>query len=303
MTPAKINGTTLPALAATPAPVINMIDGVPMADSRNVAAMFSKRHDNDMRDVRGLLGFEDTPCGRHFREATYVDPQNGQAYPHFLMDRDEFALVAMGFTGARATRWKLAYIEAFNRMEAELQARPTASGMMAALQDPATVLALIAHHAQETLAARAEAVEAKAEVVVTRQALAATQAVVEEAKPKVEGYDHLMSDEGTCCLADAARIIGAPQAPFFAWLRKRDFVFDKGEDTLPNARYRKEGYFQAKLVRVHRNRYREQTRVTRTGLDWLRLRWAVGPANKIEAEARGPPAGRPGPLRPTASYR
>ena len=58
-------------------------------------------------------------------------------------------------------------------MEAELRARPAATvrpaGMLAALQDPATVLAVIAHHAQETLAARAEAVEAKAEAVVTRQ--------------------------------------------------------------------------------------------------------------------------------------
>jgi len=183
----------------------------------------------------------------------------------------------------------LAFIDAFNTMATELRAGPTpmrASGMLAALQDPATVLALIAHHAQETLAARAEAVEAKAETAVTRQALVETQAVVEQAKPKVEAYDHLMGDEGMCCLADAARIIGAPQARFFDWLRRRGIVFDKGEDTLPDARYRKERYFRVRLVRVHRNRYREQTMVTRTGLDWLRLRWNVGPAKELEAEAQ-----------------
>lgn len=95
-----------------------------------------------------------------------------------------------------------------------------------------------------------------------------------------------MSDEGTCCLADAARIIGAPQVPFFAWLRKRRIVFGKGEDTLPDAKHRKDGLFRVKLIRVHRNRYREQTRVTRTGLDWLRLRWNVGPAKELEADAQ-----------------
>lgn len=37
------------------------------------------------------------------------------------MNREGFMLLAMGFTGKEALRWKLAYIAAFNRMEAELQ--------------------------------------------------------------------------------------------------------------------------------------------------------------------------------------
>ena len=37
------------------------------------------------------------------------------------MDREGFMLLAMGFTGKEALRWKLAFIAAFNRMEAELQ--------------------------------------------------------------------------------------------------------------------------------------------------------------------------------------
>jgi phage regulator Rha-like protein len=41
----------------------------------------------------------------------------------FLMDRDGFSLLVMGFTGNKALAWKLKYIEAFNRMEAELMKR------------------------------------------------------------------------------------------------------------------------------------------------------------------------------------
>nr|WP_281803491.1 Rha family transcriptional regulator [Methylocystis echinoides] len=37
------------------------------------------------------------------------------------MTRDGFTLLAMGFTGEAALRWKLKYIDAFNRMEAELR--------------------------------------------------------------------------------------------------------------------------------------------------------------------------------------
>ena len=36
------------------------------------------------------------------------------------MNRDGFTLLAFGFTGEEALDWKLAYIDAFNRMEAEI---------------------------------------------------------------------------------------------------------------------------------------------------------------------------------------
>jgi Rha family phage regulatory protein len=41
----------------------------------------------------------------------------------YLMTRDGFTFLAMGFTGKRAAQFKEKYIEAFNRMEAELMKR------------------------------------------------------------------------------------------------------------------------------------------------------------------------------------
>lgn len=41
----------------------------------------------------------------------------------YIIFRDGFTLLAMGYTGPEAMRFKLAYIEAFNRMEAELARR------------------------------------------------------------------------------------------------------------------------------------------------------------------------------------
>lgn len=38
----------------------------------------------------------------------------------YLMNRDGFTLLAMGFTGKDALEWKLKYIQAFNEMEAKL---------------------------------------------------------------------------------------------------------------------------------------------------------------------------------------
>ena len=39
----------------------------------------------------------------------------------YLMNRDGFSLLAMGFAGKKALQWKLKYIEAFNEMEETLK--------------------------------------------------------------------------------------------------------------------------------------------------------------------------------------
>ncbi|MFW6783693.1 Rha family transcriptional regulator, partial [Enterococcus faecalis] len=43
--------------------------------------------------------------------------QNKQKYRQIIMNRDGFTLLAMGFTGQKALKFKLKYIEAFNQME------------------------------------------------------------------------------------------------------------------------------------------------------------------------------------------
>ena len=56
-----------------------------------------------------------------FHPATFEN--RGKKYPMYLMNRDGFALLAMGFTGKEAVTWKLKYIEAFNQMEKQLAAQ------------------------------------------------------------------------------------------------------------------------------------------------------------------------------------
>ncbi|CAI1682725.1 Uncharacterized phage-encoded protein [Serratia fonticola] len=45
--------------------------------------------------------------------------------PYYELTRDAFVLIVMGFTGKRALQWKIDYINAFNKMEAELQKQHT----------------------------------------------------------------------------------------------------------------------------------------------------------------------------------
>lgn len=60
-----------------------------------------------------------------FYETTFEN--RGKQYPMYLMNRDGFTLLAMGFTGKAALEWKLKYIQAFNEMEKQLAQRPQLS--------------------------------------------------------------------------------------------------------------------------------------------------------------------------------
>ena len=97
-----------------------------VVSSREIAKRFGKRHDNVLRDIKnivgGLLKSEETPS-MFFVESIYQEAQNGEYYPEFLMNRDGFSLLAMGFTGQEALLWKIQYIQAFNIMEAAIRER------------------------------------------------------------------------------------------------------------------------------------------------------------------------------------
>lgn len=81
-----------------------------------VAETFGKRHDHVLRDIDEIKGVTQN-WGDLFHETTYTHEQNKQQYRMFLMNRDGFTLLAMGFTGKEALHFKLKYIEAFNQME------------------------------------------------------------------------------------------------------------------------------------------------------------------------------------------
>jgi Rha family phage regulatory protein len=98
--------------------LVMLLDDKAMTTSLNVSEMFGKRHDHVIRDIRTLIA-KGVP---NFGESSYINQQNREM-PMFLMDRDGFSLLVMGFTGNKALAWKLKYIEAFNRMEAELMKR------------------------------------------------------------------------------------------------------------------------------------------------------------------------------------
>jgi Rha family phage regulatory protein len=105
-------------------PILVVRAGEVLTNTRDVANKFDKRHDHVLRDVDNLLKNIDSPnLGNLFRLEMAPD-SNGILRRSYDLTRDGFALLAMGFTGARAIKWKVAYIEAFNTMEKATQSLP-----------------------------------------------------------------------------------------------------------------------------------------------------------------------------------
>jgi len=103
-------------------PVLTMVNGRPTTTSVEVARFFGKRHDNVLRDIEALRSATPPEFNAlNFEAVEYVDAK-GESRPTCLLTRDGFTLLAMGFTGKKALQFKLAYIEAFNQMEAKLSA-------------------------------------------------------------------------------------------------------------------------------------------------------------------------------------
>ncbi|MCJ8507948.1 Rha family transcriptional regulator [Rhizobium lemnae] len=102
-------------------PIVTLQNGQPVTTSANVAELFGKRHDHVLRDIDALLEAEPTIAPNF--GAIEVAVKVGFGYRRsraFNISRDGFTLLAMGFTGAKALHFKLAYITRFNEMERAL---------------------------------------------------------------------------------------------------------------------------------------------------------------------------------------
>ena len=188
-----------------------------VVSSRQVADNFGKQHKDVLESIRGILAAENSAT-KFFRESTFEN--RGKHYPEYIMNRDGFSLLVMGFTGKEAMTWKIRYIQAFNEMEAKIRENTL---IMPNFNNPAE-------------AARAWAKEYEEK----QKALAQ----VTEMKPKAEFYDDVTGSTDTIDIGSVAKVLNIPNMgrnKLFSFLREKKVLNKRNE---PYQEYVDKGYFR-----------------------------------------------------------
>ena len=89
-----------------------------MTNSLLVAEKFGKNHRDVLESIRNLTA-ENSAAKLLFIESEYDN--RGKMYPMYIISRDGFTLLVMGFNGKDALNFKLDFLNAFNRMESMLK--------------------------------------------------------------------------------------------------------------------------------------------------------------------------------------
>lgn len=180
--------------------IIISSSGQPVASSRDIAEHFGKEHKNVLQSIENLAA-ENSATKSMFFKSTHEN--RGKQYPMYLMNRDGFTLLAMGFTGKEALEWKLKYIEAFNAMEKELQDKRTAlpqdyPSALRALADKAEqVLALEAENErQKQVIADFEPIRQYVDTILESQAALATTQVAADYDLSARKLNSILNEEG-----------------------------------------------------------------------------------------------------------
>jgi len=258
----KENGNLLDKKTA---PVVFEKDGQAIANSRDVAEFFGKQHKNVLRDIGNL------ECSDDFRRLNFEPtsqtvgmPNGGERQERSIdMTRDGFTFLVMGFTGKEAAKFKEQYIAQFNAMEKALREQVATQ---ATLSSPAALRGLLLDYTEKVLE-----LEAK----------------LEEAKPKLDGFDRIAHADGSLCVTDAAKALQMRPKDLFSWLAQNGWIYRRpGGIYLGYQSKTTQGLLEHKTTTVYRadgtEKITEQVRVTPKGLTKLALVFGVSSQEAAE---------------------
>ena len=157
------------------------VDGQAITSSLLVAETFGKHHYHVMDVIKNLLSSHEKSC-QFYQSANYEDG-SGKSNPMYIMNRDGFTLLAMGFNGKKALEFKIKYIEAFNAMEQQLK-QGVAQSLENLSRKQILQMALEAEEEKERLAARLALSEEKNREM---------EASIESILPRIEAIENRMA--------------------------------------------------------------------------------------------------------------
>ncbi|HGT1502561.1 Rha family transcriptional regulator [Clostridioides difficile] len=191
-----------------------------LVESREVAELIEKKHDNLLRDIRGYKKIlEDSSNLRSqdfFIESTYINTQN-KIQPCYLLTKKGCDMVANKMTGEKGIIFTAIYVTKFEEMEQELKEQQP--------KLPTTY--------KEALQQLLIEVEEKEQLQLENQE---KDKVIQLQQPKVLFADAVASSDDSILVGELAKLIkqngvDIGQNRLFAWMRENGYLIKrKGED-------------------------------------------------------------------------
>lgn len=202
-----------------------------LTNSLLVAEKFGKEHNKVIRDIQNLS------CSDEFRAAnfgvsSYISLQNKEL-PMYVMTKDGFSFLVMGYTGVKAGMFKEEYIKAFNKMEETIK-----NGGFNAPKSFREAL-LLAAEQQEVIENQQKQIEEK-------------NAKIEADKPKVLFSEAVSASNKSILVRELAKLITQNgyqigEKQLYERLRKAGYLCSVGESrNQPTQIYMNIGLFEIK---------------------------------------------------------
>lgn len=248
--------------------LVIMRDRQAVTTSLNIAEHFEKQHKNVLRDIDSLkkdaLNFE-----QMFYEDNIPDSY-GRDRRAYYMNRDGFTLIAMGFTGKKALKFKLEYINAFNKMELMIK------NQLAIKSNPYKVSTQLKQVA-EVNRIQSQTNKNQAEAIGHLKDVYSDAVYTPHTEIKTYYTDDLTKIGDFAKIFSKRHHVHLTGVRLFRYLRKRHILIGKKYGAhhkknewynTPEPKYAKKGYFDVVRVTKGNNEYLV-TLVTLTGQEWL----------------------------------
>ena len=202
-------------------------------DSREVAEMVGKQHNELLKDIRRYaeqLGEGKIPQSDFFTESTYVNSQN-KRMPCYQVTKKGCEFIAHKLTGVKGTEFTAKYINRFHEMEDAIKAHiPTGNELIA--------LAVV--EAQKLLAQKEE------EIKQLEDSVQQMDKVITELTPKADYADRILSSNDCMTVTQIAQDYGLSAVSFNRILSRAGIQRKVGEQWILYAEYQGKGYVQNK---------------------------------------------------------
>lgn len=225
-----------------------------LTNSLLVAEKFEKNHKDVLEAIRALFVSAENSAqtgnqqlSKMFALSDYeVSLNNGtdatRKNPMYVMNRDGFTLLAMGFTGSKALQFKMDFITAFNKMESMLKSDD-----------------YILMRSQQILQKRIEIAEQKALILQAQnEQLAETVTIqstqLKQAAPKVEYFDNVLQSVNTYTSTQISKEVGFKSADqLHKKLREMKVMYHQSGQWLLTAKYCGKDYTKPRTTQFTRS--------------------------------------------------